>query len=347
MNFQKYKILMIGGGIALALFIAGLVFLFRLQGEYNRTKRDFQAAQGEITRIGSAPISPTTNNIRILEENARQVEQLLSSTLESMAEEQVESLEISRADFPALLERTFLSLGEVATESQVQLPERFAFGFDRYAAGSLPNLDQIPRLTRQLIMVKELVETISRSGVRELTEVSREEFEDILPDDPLATADSRDMSRGAAARSQAGRGDQSSVPDPLAASLYSAERFTLSFAGRDEAIWKALNALSSHKLFVVVRSVTLQNEAYTPKESPESRSSTGRSRAPARTRAPARSLGSLIQAASPTTTVTTDGVELPRSHEERVVAGRELVRATLEVEVYRFKLETAEGEVAP
>jgi len=195
-------------------------------------------------------------------------------------------------------------------ESQgVTLPERFTFGFSRYAAGELPAPADIPRLVTQLKAGEVIISLLFQSRISELISMERDIFDGPAAQAAEVAEGRRGGRRGTVAVNEGGK-----LPAAETNELYSVERFRVSFAGRETAVWDALNAIARATAFLKIVDVRLENQA---------------------------AAGGLIGKKQPPTAVggekAVPGVvaQYP-SHDERVVAGRELVKADLVLDLYRF-----------
>ncbi len=308
MTYRKYMPLIVGGSIALALLIAAGVLLARFSGEYNRVQTELERSIRELERLEGREPFPADENVERLRYNLEGMESFLGDLLSDLAEGQVEPQPMERAAFPTLIERTITHLYEEARAANIRLPERFTFGFERYALGALPASEHIPRLTIQVRMIERVCRLLFEAGISEIVSIERTEFDRDRPaerDDTLRRRtveepDERDFT-------QLPREERE---------LYSKERIVLTFFSSDPAIWRTLNLLAEDDLFVVVKNAALRNEAELEGRSPLALRRTPREDRPAaRDRDEPRTLAA----------------------EERIVAGRERVRVRLELEVYRFE----------
>ncbi len=315
-DVAKYKGLMIGGGICLVLFIAGLVFLFILQSGYRSVKQDLNQAQQQLQRLNQRDPYPAQENIRKMEENLERLQGFYHSFVQDLMNQQAEPMDLERAEFPTLLERTFTRLFDSARSNAVAVSEDFAFGFARYAEGALPVARHINRLTVQVQMVEEICSVLFESGIRSLDTVGRDEFE-------IQQVTEEDDLRG---RRREAEPRDTGVPTGEDTDLYDAELFQLNFTCSDLALWDVLSGFAEDPMFTVVRSATLVNDERPDKNVPMRETIEG-------------------QAGGSMNPDQEGKQERILSHEERIVAGREHVTAELVVEVYRFKA-TRQGESA-
>jgi hypothetical protein len=243
-------------------------------------------------------------------------------------------------------------LTKMAETNNVSLPPRFFFGFTRYAEGALPEPQHLPRLTIQFQMIRKVCEIFFAESIQTLEIVQREEFEEEkkMPGEELI--DPRMLQR-MGRRPPKKSGTQRARPEPTEEQLYSSERIVFEFTGDSRALWQVLNKLAQSSLFTVVREVDLVNEAR-PEAALEK---VTKGRGGTRGRPPA-GMGDLLlepgmedafalpgappPGAEPDKAMAEELMRL--SHDERVVAGREMLRVNLDLELYRFKKDGPEEE---
>ena len=166
------------------------------------------------------------------------------------------------AEFPLLLDRTIRRLRDRAREQGVKLPPRFAFGFERYALGALPNHEDVGRLVMQVRTVEKLCEAIFKSKVTDVENVHRTIFERGVIEQTGAVREGR----------RRGMMETPTVVEGEAAGewvdssgLFAREAYTLTFRALDSAVWTALNELAKMGMFTVVAGVELSNPEPLPK----------------------------------------------------------------------------------
>ncbi len=329
---KKYMVLIVGGSIALVLAIVVIVLLVRFSGEYARIQRDLQSNLRTLEQLHNRDPFPSMNNVEMIESSLLNLENYRDSVLVTLAAAQPEIEDMERAAFPPRMERTAQRLRELAREQNIRVADPLDLGFGRYAAGNLPAQDHVSRLVSQLQTVEHVITVLFEAGISELVGVEREVFDvERTQADPADTAASR--RRGVA------EVDTVAAPvvrvDPEGVEgLYTRERFTIVFFADDLALRQSLNALASDPILMVVRNLELRSELGLGGVSPTARLASRLQPRETREGAPAR-------------TPETES-ERPVLHEDRVVAGRERVRATMTIDVYRFEghsVEVADEEV--
>lgn len=345
MKVGKNMVVVVGGSVVLVLLAIALGMLIKFRGTYGHVNADLRSAQERLEGLYRSDPYPSPGNVLLVQTNLGILQDYFAKLFTSLREGQIEPVKMEPAEFPQLRDKTIEGLRVRAAQSGTALPSRFAFGMDRYAVGALPNQQDLPRLVVQLRTIEELCRLMFDARVTELVSIKRPLFEQ------AAGAD--EASFGVP---MGGRGRQRGIDMPTEPSLsepqvtewkdpsglFTRERYTFTFRASDAAVWAVLDALARGKPFAVVSLVTLVNETPLPK-------ATARTPEPAPAAQPGaggflgmRGLatgggslggpgGALAAAAAPP--------ERELSHEERIVAGREMVKAVIDVDVYRFESE--------
>ena len=180
----------------------------------------------------TSSIVAVSNNVRTLEEDAALLRRdmnagkiAIESGMDHLA--WLSSLTKKRRD-----------LQNGARVSNVRLPAKFIFGFDRYMTGNPPKVSDVPRLDLQLKTVESLCKIMFQSGVWEIKTITREEFED--------------QDQSATKGSNAGAATTNETPQ------FTKEHLTIGLMAKEAAVIDLLNALASSKMFVVVTLVRIQ-----------------------------------------------------------------------------------------
>ncbi len=308
MNWRKNMLLVVGGSISLVLVLLAGFLLFRYQASFQKVNSELKDATDKLDRLNHSDPYPSAENTAMAQKNRETLAQYLANVQETLQRDQIEPEQIEPAEFAALLERSVREIR--ASAGATKLPERTSLAFDRYAQGELPAVDAIPRLVIQAKSIKALLGILMAAKVDEVIDIQRTIFEStVVP------------AEGEAA--QAPAADEGGLPPPETNDLYTAERIKLSFIAREHAAWEVLNALGRSKLFAVVNHVEITNPSPVP------------------TGAAASEEGK--EGSAPAGTATAAPVTIYKSHDERIVAGREPIRVDLAVDVYRFAGQTKPG----
>lgn len=324
MNWRKYTTLIVGCSISLVVLGAGVFFLVKYQGDYQKTKDQLKSSRDQLDRLNRRDPFPSQDNIDVQQQNLDAISAAFSNLVTALGKGQIEPEPLEPAGFAPMLEELVRGFYRKAGDNGIKLPESMNLGFARYAAGDLPAREAIPRLIVQLKTIRSICEILFNARISELKGVERELFDAAEQQEPNISESERRSTRRNAGRTTVTSTSQSIIQSyPLVPSnaLYSVERIAVTFSARESVVWDVLNALSRGTDFMVVSDIQISN----PLE-PSGKA------APAP--APAAAVGG-----------TAARVIYP-SHEERIVAGRENVDVQLVIDAYRFN-EISNGEQAP
>ena len=324
MNLKKNMTLIVGGAIVAVLLIVLLVFLMKFNSSYRQVNRQLQSAQQRLAILNGRDPFPSEDNVGVVQTNLFVLREFFTNLMASLQQGQVEPRKMEPAEFNPLLDRTSQRLYQRAKGMKVVLPVRFAFGFDRYAEGTLPAASDLPRLVQQLETVDLLCGLLYAAKINEIMAVERPVFEASAQ----ATVATEEFVDPRQQRYGGGEGAPEAAAAPTGtymdrSGLFSRERYVLTFRGRDAAILGFLNAVAANKRFIVVTRLQAENETGIPK--------VGEARPAAASSPSAQGAGS-VQAG-------------PVAREDRIIAGREAVKVIVELEMYRFQAPST-GEVS-
>ena len=309
MNWRKHMVLVVGGGLALLLLVLALVMLLRARGEFARVNEELANAVGKLESLTRRAPFPSQANIDVLDGNLASIRDAAGDLHDTLVKGQVAPDAIEAAQFAPLLEHSSKRLLARAAELGIVMPEGFSLGLDRYAAGELPSSQAIPRLVIQLKTMEALAQLLFQARVHTLVGMEREPFEFAAAPEQ---ADFSTVRRRSAVQEPTAARRADDIPKPAENPLYEVERITVSLLARDAAVWDVLNLLAASPLVAAVVDIQLANDQA---------DRLGKAEPPAAIDADKTPAG--LPTRYPT-------------HDERIVAGRELVRATLVVDVYRF-----------
>lgn len=311
MNWRKHMVLLVGGGAAVVLLIASLFFLFRFQGRYGDTNRELESARLRLQQLNSRNPFPSEANVKKMQDNLALLRTQALQLQSTLQKSQIRGENMEPAEFAPLLEKTSRRMQQKAQESGVTLPAGFAFGFPRYAAGELPAAESVFRLVGQLRAVETVCDILFQARIAQIDALDREVFEETGV--AVEAAQSQDLRRSRRAVTETAAPSSGNVPKAVTNELYSVERITVNVQGRETAIWDVLNGIVRHPAFLVLADVKLDN-----------------------TLASAGVLGKKT-ALSPMGGDRGPGVppQFP-AHDDRIVAGRENVAASLVIDLYHF-----------
>ena len=177
MNFKKYMLLMVGGGICLALAIVEVVLLLQFHAAYRQVNDELTASMNRLNNLYQRDPYPSDENVHSMNEQVKVLETFFDRLYSLAQAGQIEPEKMEPAQFPQLLGEIIRPLHGRAADTGVKLPTRFAFGFDRYALGELPISEDIPRLVVQLKTMNVLVGLLYQARISEIQSIQRTVFE--------------------------------------------------------------------------------------------------------------------------------------------------------------------------
>lgn len=260
------------GGIAL---LAAALVLFRYVHRFNEASKALDKAKKQLAGHYQEPVFPSSGNVKQEQSNAEDLNRWFDQLEKALSTGNVNSSERSPSQFVGILERARAKLLREAQAAETELPENFAFGFERYAGtGTLPRPDDVPRLTEQLVLVNRVCKILFENRVKSIGLVERAGFEDTpaggaTPATPVPV----EAPPPAGRRAVAGRGrasaQQSAAVAPPAAgqpgiiagdALYGKYRFAFEFNAKESGLIGILNALTVSSSFTVVNLVRLAKD---------------------------------------------------------------------------------------
>ena len=266
MKLRSNMVLVVGGGISLVLLVIALVVLLKFRGTYERVNAELQDNTARLNTLKQRDPFPSAENVSVVLTNRVPLDSFFAEIYERLSKDQIEPRQLESAEFPLLLEKTIQKLIKHASEVNIPLPQRFAFGFDRYAMGALPQANDIPRLVVQLKMIEELCGMLYKSKVSDLSALTREVFEQ---GGAVETSGADEPARGGrrrGAQQESAQEVKGGAVSQDESGLFIRERFTMSFRCKDNVVWEVLNEMARSRLFIVVARVDLNNTVQDPKK---------------------------------------------------------------------------------
>jgi hypothetical protein len=345
MNLKKNIVLVFGCGIALLLAIGAAVLLFLQISAASKAQSDLSASLAKLEQLNKRKPYPNNQNVALAAKNLEAMNSVLLDTQMRLRAGQVEPEQIERAQFPPMLEKTIRQLNEKASANAVGLPEHFAFGFESYSAGTLPQTNAIPRLVTQLKTVASICNLLYAAKITNIISISRDEFESELGKDPAqagaSSSGTMSMFRERSSYAPAGHAAAVNIKDICPATsneLFNAERLVIEFGGRENSIWELLNSLTKGPPFSIIRELNLETISGGTSITAASQANRGVPGAGYQFSRGSESSG------APFGTAASGGATNYIAREDRVVAGRETVRATIVIDVYRFAANKGESK---
>lgn len=259
---RQLTILAVCGGVVLLLCCGVGFFLFTARSGKNAMRGERDRKTTELERIYAADVFPSEANIARYGEDAEAVAEwrvAASNLFRKGALRADETFSPSRFKQHLMesvrhLNAQFRTPAEKG--SQDRAARRYGFDFDRYLGDILPAAGDVPRLSRQLEMIRLLCAGLHEVGVKEITGVEREKF-DRAEEKPSGGEEEQPRRRRRdRRRPKAGNAGPASGR-PSAKPYAGKERFVLSFKARPDVLIGSLNRLAAMDLFAVVAEVEI------------------------------------------------------------------------------------------
>lgn len=312
---KKHPVFALCMGVTVLLLLGAGAGLFLSAGLYSRQALALDAVTARLQQLYRRDPFPAKANVRTEDENLKDVVDRYNELNELLRAGQVNLQPMEAADFMQFLEKSLRKLRDRLQTARIKFPEKYAFGFDKYAGGQLPSSGDIPRLVQQLKIIEALCDILRESAIVELVAIERENFEQ--------------AGRGGTDASGGRRG----TPAPEAAvaasdegKLVASQHFKISVKAKENAAIEMLNLLASRPMFMVVTRVEVAN--------PRQEYSAG---GPASTPAVAASTSGKPVVSGASNTSGVSGAESESvARERQIVLGREELDVKLDVDVYQF-----------
>lgn len=333
MNWKKHRVLLIGGGLALLALIGAVVLLVQYSSRYSETASTLDRAEARLRQLNTRQPYPSPDNVEVLEGNLAVLREELTGLKQRLGEAGIVTERIEPAQFAPLLERTYRRMVARSQSLNVPVPDPGAYGYAVYAQGTLPDPAHVERLVRQAKLQEAIANLLLDANISSIEAMERTPFEEqaeVAEPDPGQGRFQRQQRP--ARRSPGGRG-QDNLPLPEPSDLYETERFKVVFTGREGAVWETLNTLAASPLFIKVVDVAIDNLGENLGQPVDLELLLNEARRTADNRA-----------ARPAPEQITSAVLATIPREERIVAGREEVRATLTLDVFLFSPDPVEAD---
>jgi len=348
MNINKNIIIASVGGVLLLLLVFAGVMLFRGIHQFGQAEKDLVAKRGQLDGYYRKNPFPSADNVKIVRENVRLMEEWMRDIIDLAKRKQVEpDVTKSPSAFVNMLSQVRNDLLSKAQKAGVQMNPEFAFGFGPYCDGHPATADFVPRLIQQLVIVDGVCSILIDEKAKEIHTIERELFDgvgSIVSGSAPATGRTRGGRPAARAFPQGssvtGMLRASKVPpaaaDKMAGELVEGQlasnmKFVFEFSARETSLINILNKLAMSEMFIVVTSVDIEVAEDVLKKDDKAEVS------PAAVRLPF-GLNPVPDEAEEKPK--TPDFKRTLSRQERVVCGGKAelpARIRIELEVYRFK----------
>ena len=321
MRLGKAKLaVIIVGSVLLVLFLAAGALVWDRLSRLQKEEAELSQLRADLDRLYDKDPFPTEENVRKETANLQDLRQTYDKFIEELVQGQSEPEKKTPLQFMDLYWKFQKDLTARAKANGIVVPEKFAFGFSLYREGVLPAATNVPRLLAQLVGITNLCDILYESGISELDQFGRDEFE---KGEEAEAASGVVVGRGGrggpepSAPAGAGVG-ASALPEYVSARFH----FTLGFRATESAMLKVMNRMASTKAFMVVTSLQMVSEEPGVMQ---------------RVKQGSAEEGGARDAAAVASSVATSAPAGPLPKDERIVSGVEKpMRVLLQVDVYGF-----------
>jgi len=261
---KKKTLLLIAGAAVLVLIAVPAFLLYQGISRFSHTEQKLRRSVNSLKQYYRQDPFPSPQNLKKVKENTRTLEEWFDSLTIRLSRGQQEIADKSPTAFMGLLSDTENRLIGFAEKTGVDIPENFAFGFNRYDGGVPPSPNDVPKLTLQLAVVETVCRVLFAARADGIVSIRREEFEGGKAAGE-ASSGTRPGGRPSARRRPGARRPTSEPPrkpgpDGTAADLYEVLHFTVRIKAKEAAVVKILNLLARLKMFIVVTQLELAAE---------------------------------------------------------------------------------------
>lgn len=260
-------------GVCAAVIVALAAWLFSQFTAMNAAKEARDNAESEIHGYYAETPYPSKANrdVRVKDETTSievctAARKLLESALDVPEGESPSQFVTRVADTVHALnarknEKVLAIFDRVAKNKSAAAPEeQMTYSFGRYVEkGELPKDDDVPRLAHQFAIIEHICTTVLDAGALDITEVTREMFDDAKNQEEEKNAKKKRNNRNTKKNEKKAETSGVEVPEVLAKDGVTGEAFSISFRANYASVAKVMNALAEGDLFVVVTDLAFTN----------------------------------------------------------------------------------------
>lgn len=272
---QKMIFAAVAGVCGLAI-AALAVLLFMQIGAMNEAREARDSAESELSSYYSETPYPSKVNREIRVKDAETYTAVSTAARNLLAATLAYPQGESPSQFVTRVVDTIHVLDGRKNASRVELIDSMAKGktstaaneavmdysFGKYVVqGELPKEADVPRLAKQFAVIEHVCDLLLDAGALDITQVTREMFDTAgePKEEEASTSRSRKNRRNRKETKAQAPATGVEVAAPLVEDGVTAEQFSVTFRARYTAVAKALNALNTDDLFIVVTDLSFNN----------------------------------------------------------------------------------------
>lgn len=260
--------MILAASAAVAVCIAGYFGYdaMNVSAEAAAKREEAEQLKGDVERVYSEKVFPSKDNIDRLKSEYSVIDSLRSDVtneLGKLVKEEIENLSPSQfIDSLRKLKAKWVKDAPVV-EGEKCVAADFAFGFEKYVTGDLPEEANVPRLGQQMLIVNTLVNELYGAKVTKITSLVREGF-----DGGASQVKAADDEEQGGRRNRRNRKNKQQNEETVQKSgagvtsvrhrLFTAQHFTVGFNARQAALVDVLNRLAKAKIFAIVTDISVK-----------------------------------------------------------------------------------------
>lgn len=265
---KKSKVILIGVASAAAVLVVvtGILTVLGLSSA-SESKDKLEQVRRKLDSFYKMNPFPNSENIAVENDNLAKVTEWNKELYGMVSDGGYVAAESdpTPGSFRILREQTIAELTEKAPRADGAasiIPADFSFGFDRYKDGTPAAENEVPRLIKQLTLIRQLVEMLYGCDIMKLEAVRREGFERSASSMSSGTEDSSEGGRSGRrrVRTRDRAASQSDTFSPVVwedgAVPVDRQRFEFVFVAKQASLLKVLNAIESMKPFAMISSLS-------------------------------------------------------------------------------------------
>jgi len=269
MNLKKKIWLTVALFVLVVIVLVPAILLFNGISAFSAANQSLNRSVQELRSLYNKDPFPSRDNIKLEKKNVLAMGQWFDRLVTALQEGQITEEPSTPTGFITHYGHVRNNLMKLARQRDKKMvSDDFAFGFARYSEGSLPVPVDVARLMQQLQIIEQVSIVLVESGVKQITGITREEFEAAAvgeAGDSTTSEPRTERRRPSSSRRSPARTPERPVNNPAAAvnqrsttELSYKQHFTVEVRAMESTSIELLDRLASHKMFIVVTAVTFR-----------------------------------------------------------------------------------------
>lgn len=315
MSIKNNIVLVVGGSVAAVLLAGALILFVNANTDCKKHGQSLKKQEQRLSELLSRKPFPCAENVQVLENNVDVMEFHTGELSAELKQDEFSHIRVDAADFSAQAQSVIERLRRRALEADVVLPKKLEAGFARYTSGgSVPASEHVPRLMRQLYSSDRVADVLIRSKVSSIDRIARDHFENQEHSSDAAGPPRRRPRRRPAETAPIEKENKQRTAD---SSEYAIERIEVVFSAKEGVVWTVLEEFISAPHCMVVKELSHSTLTDILTYNPNA----------------------VVRSEDETKRFISEGILSGRtalSRPERIVAGNDIIRVSMSVDVYDF-----------